>query len=495
MNRSVGRIAASLLASTLLLFGSVGRAEDFAFFHEHVLGTSLELRVRAESFPAAQRAEQAALAEINRLSAIYSHYDASSELSKFARTPQGQRVEISPELAKVLRLCEQWSQRSEGAFNPGVEPLAKLWRDAAQRAELPGANELASSVRAARGPHWQLSDDGAYAVRVSDAGLTLNAIAKGVILDRVAATLQKLPQVGGVLINIGGDIRVAGALTAKVLVADSRGAIGNSRNSPTLKLAHGAVATSGDAERYLEIGGRRYSHILDPRSGQPVSHHPRVTVLAGDAATADVLATICSVLPTDESLELVESLADAECILTLPDGRMIASSNWPGEPPQYVSVGEKSPHELLLQFEIARPAGARQYRRPYVAVWIEDKDGFPVKTLSLFLMKNNPGPRWHRDLRRWYRGEQLRRAVEELDVIETVSNPTRNPGKYKVAWDGRDNAGKLLPPGEYTLLIESAREHGAYRLIKTDFTFGKSFTADLKSNEEISSAKVEYTVK
>ena len=80
-------------------------------------------------------------------------------------------------------------------------------------------------------------------------------------------------------------------------------------------------------------------------------------------------------------------------------------------------------------------------------------------------------------------------------MIETVSNPTRNPGKYKVAWDGRDNAGKLLPPGEYTLLIESAREHGAYRLIKTDFTFGKSFTADLKSNEEISSAKVEYTVK
>ena len=68
---------------------------------------------------------------------------------------------------------------------------------------------------------------------------------------------------------------------------------------------------------------------------------------------------------------------------------------------------------MLIEFEITKAENAGRYRRPYVAVWIADKDGFPVKTLLLFLMKNQPGPRWHRDLRRWYADE-----VAKLEVAE-----------------------------------------------------------------------------
>ena len=148
---------------------------------------------------------------------------------------------------------------------------------------------------------------------------------------------------------------------------------------------------------------------------------------------------------------------------------------------------------MLVEFEIAKSDDSRRYRRPYVAVWIEDADGFPVKTLSLFLMQNNPGPRWYRDLRRWYADNQVRRLVDEADIIQTVSKPTRNPGKYKVSWDGKDDSGKLLKPGEYTVLIEAAREHGTYQLSKHNFTLGKSFDTKLKPNAEINAASIRYT--
>ncbi|MCA9264741.1 MAG: DUF2271 domain-containing protein, partial [Planctomycetales bacterium] len=270
-----------------------------------------------------------------------------------------------------------------------------------------------------------------------------------------------------------------------------------------------------NSERTFSIQGRTFSHIVDPRTGWPVAQTLSATVLAESAATADVLATICSVLSPDESVLLVESIPRAACLIVTANGQRHASASWPGErlsalpsfPGETVasvqpagvatstteSRSRETGHEMVVDFEIRRSEDDRRYRRPYVAVWVEDKDGYPVKTLSLFLMTNDPGPRWHRDLRRWYSDEQVRNLAEGSDLIATVSKPTRNPGKYSVNWDGRDNAGKLIAPGEYTLLIEAAREHGTYQLMKHKFQFGgKSFEETLKGNVEIGSAKVKY---
>ncbi|MCA9257910.1 MAG: DUF2271 domain-containing protein [Planctomycetales bacterium] len=131
--------------------------------------------------------------------------------------------------------------------------------------------------------------------------------------------------------------------------------------------------------------------------------------------------------------------------------------------------------------------------RAQLAVWIEDAEGVPVRTLCLFVMKNDPGPRWHRDLRRWYAGDQMRMLVDDRDLIATVAKPTRNPGRYKASWDGKDDAGKMAPHGKYTLYIEAAREHGTYQLMKHDFQWGgKPFQSELKPNVEIGSAKIRY---
>lgn len=144
--------------------------------------------------------------------------------------------------------------------------------------------------------------------------------------------------------------------------------------------------------------------------------------------------------------------------------------------------------ELSIDLTIATIEG-RRVRRPYVAVWIEDAAGSAVRTLSLWIQKDRPGPRWHPDLRRWWRKEETDRDK----LVETVSSATRGPGKYSLVWDGKDDAGKPLNQGRYTLVIEAVREHGTYGVMKKELDLGKKpLRATLEGNEEIEGATVEF---
>lgn len=151
--------------------------------------------------------------------------------------------------------------------------------------------------------------------------------------------------------------------------------------------------------------------------------------------------------------------------------------------------------EVLVNFEINQPSAERgRYRRPYIAVWVEDPDGHAVRTLSLWVSFGGAGPfQWLPDLKRWHTADQDRKLTEKKEILFTVSRPTRPPGKYKVIWDGKDNNGKQLAGGEYTITIEAAREHGTYQSIrKVVLLDGKPFTEELKGNVEIKSASIEY---
>ncbi|HBE69739.1 MAG TPA: hypothetical protein DDW52_16460, partial [Planctomycetaceae bacterium] len=140
-----------------------------------------------------------------------------------------------------------------------------------------------------------------------------------------------------------------------------------------------------------------------------------------------------------------------------------------------------------------RPKGSR-YRRPYVAIWLEDAEGFPVKTAILWIQTEQPGPRWHRDLTRWYRNNRMRKAVEKEKLIGTISSATRGAGEYQAVFDGTDNAGKKLPSGTYTLCLEVAREHGTYQLIREKVKLDGSAIAkqELKGNIEMSKVAYQY---
>ena len=148
--------------------------------------------------------------------------------------------------------------------------------------------------------------------------------------------------------------------------------------------------------------------------------------------------------------------------------------------------------ELAVDLEIAPQQGYR-YHRPYVAVWVEDANGKPVRTLSVWVNTSGRGPRYIRELRRWFTMERDQEDAGGPDLITTVSSATRLPGQYTVTWNGRDDRGNVVDQGAYRVVIEAAREHGSYQLMQQDLTLGaKPVAADLGSNEEIGRARVEY---
>ena len=155
---------------------------------------------------------------------------------------------------------------------------------------------------------------------------------------------------------------------------------------------------------------------------------------------------------------------------------------------------EAAPPRMLLEVAINKPSNpGRGYRRPYVAAWLTDQDGFPVRTILLWVQQDAKGRRWVPDLRKWNADDRIRGIVDDKDLVDAVSGPTRSAGNHKVGWDGLDDNGEPLPPGTYTLYIEAAREHGTYQSIREKLELGeKTFEMDLKGNEEIKSVHVKY---
>lgn len=139
--------------------------------------------------------------------------------------------------------------------------------------------------------------------------------------------------------------------------------------------------------------------------------------------------------------------------------------------------------------EPGRKDGRGGAKRPFLAVWIEDKDNFPLRTVALWFHGN----RWLPDLRAWSHAHQLRAKAEGTQIADTISSATRSPGKYTVKWDGKDAAGQLVSRGKYTVIIEIAREHGTHQLIKQEVDFsGEAAHVDLPSNVELASASLDY---
>jgi thiamine biosynthesis lipoprotein ApbE len=499
---------------------SARSAEDFVFRHENVMGTSLELRVRATTPRAATAAETRVLAEIDRLSAIFSGYDAESEFSKLQKTPHSP-IKVSPELLTILKAADYWMEKSGGAFDPRVESLTRLWTRAAKADRAPSAAELADVLQKIRAPAWRIESTSGLVEYRSDQPVSLNAIAKGYIVGKAAVrAFEGDRSVLGVLLNIGGDLRVAGDMTARIGVASPFHDSETSAPITRVEVRDKAVATSGNYKRGFQIQGKWYSHIFDPRTGRPVDHVTGATVIAADSTTADALATICNVLSIDESLRLVKSIPGVECLLISGDGRIARSDGFnryeaPLEKTQSAQVNPKAKSEagstdgrspaadaasgaefeLAIKFEIeSKNNNGRRYRRPYVAIWIEDKEGRSLRTVILWVSLGGAGPeRWIHELKRWHRDDKARRESDDLDLLHTMARATSVPGVYEAIWDGKDDHGKAVPDGEYTLFIEAAREHGTYQIIRKPIILErKPFTAQLKGDIEIKSASIAY---
>jgi thiamine biosynthesis lipoprotein len=294
-------------------------------------------------------------------------------------------------------------------------------------------------------------------------------------------------------------------LTQRVDIADPRASAENDHPMDTVVLRDRAIATSGGYRRGFEVAGEHHSHLIDPRTAMPAAAVLSSTVIAPDAATAGALATALSILSPRESQALMERHPEAQYLLVTANGGQVASDGWAGyqephlRPAAYrVDAGAGVPvttganwnqsMELMIKLELPRIDNPR-YRRPYVAVWVEDKDKYPVRTIALWFQK----PRYLNEMTNWYRDDQVRNLSEGTDISATVSSATRPPGEYTLRWDGKDNAGKLVKAGKYTVVVEAAREHGGHSVDRQEFDFNG--TADLKTlpaSDELGAVQLDY---
>jgi len=182
----------------------------FTFHQEQVLGTSMDLAVATRDRAKAQACEKAVLDEIERLAGILSTYEPTSEISKL--NSSGQSAKCSPELIEVLAAAQIWQERSGGAFNIQVGAMTDLWRKAEKAGRLPAEQQLTAIAKQINKPAFELDAKSSRVKRVSRQPITVDALAKGYIIEKaVAAGRKACPDAAGILLDIGGDLYASGS--------------------------------------------------------------------------------------------------------------------------------------------------------------------------------------------------------------------------------------------------------------------------------------------
>ncbi len=285
-------------------------------YERPAMGTTFRVVVYAQDRRGADSAAEAAFARIEALDRRLSDWDPSSEvrrlttpLESWCGLPGG--GEVSEDLWAVLVAAQAVAEMTNGAFDVTVGPYVRLWRRAFRQGELPGAERLASAAWSVG--HFRLvlsAWERSVELRGPGMQIDLGGIAKGYALDQALLELEAagFPRA---LVDGGGDV-VAGApppgRDGWSIGIDADG----SGPETELALARGAVATSGDAFQHVEIGGVRYSHLVDPRTGQALTTRTAATVIAPDGTTADALASALCVMGPEEGLALIERLPQVE---------------------------------------------------------------------------------------------------------------------------------------------------------------------------------------
>ena len=407
------------------------------------------------------------LAEIDRLTAILSTYDAASEISRVMR---GEPV-VSNELAHVLDLYRLWTDRTAGALHLNLGAVTRLWQQAAVIQALPTAAELRAAFAAPR----------AY---------NIDALGKGFIIDRAVEVARRIAPAG--LLNIGGDLRAWGNQTWTIGVANPFHSADNAPAAATFQLRDAAVTTSGSYLRSFVIAGVRFSHLIDPRTLWPITDlHRNATVRAADCVTSNAISTAMCVLGPTDGAAVCDSFATGrlcvgeDVLETAGDLADATPTRGCTAPAPAVKDGAPWPKDFRVEIPIVLKApGGQKVKRPYVAVWVEDSKGKPIRNIAVWGNRDKYIP----DLSTWFKliNGNLRGAL-------AFASATRAAGTYTLYWDGKSDAGVMMPQGSYKVRIEINREHGQHAEQSATVKCGTdSDTATAAATAESDESKIEY---
>lgn len=286
------------------------------------MGSTFEVIAYAPDQTTAQRGLEAAFARIEQLNQIFSDYDSESEACRLSHaSPMPEAVPVSAEMFTVLDYSAQLSRATDGAFDVTVGPVSRLWRRARRQKQLPAPHRLREALASVGYQHLELEAFGRKAQLVAPGmRLDFGGVAVGYAVDEALTVLNR-HGLTRVLVNGSGDMALGdgppGEAGWRIGVAPLEP---NQPPTRFLRLARCGVSTSGDAWQFVEIDNRRYSHIVDPKTGLGLTTRSSVTVIAPRGMAADGLATAVSVLGVEQGMSLVERTCGAACLMVCVEG-------------------------------------------------------------------------------------------------------------------------------------------------------------------------------
>ncbi len=285
------------------------------------LGTVVEIQVRHAERGKAEAAMAMASAEVRRVEALFNSYDPQSPIG-IINSSASTSFPASPEVYAVMRQCDAFWKSTAGAFDAGVGAVSDAWGFRGGKPDVPPAGRLQQSMKRSGWRHVRLREEGRVQ-RAVPVQFDFGAIIPGYAVDCAVAVLKR-EGITEALVDGGGEIRsTGGEWTIGIQHPRKKGEI-----LRRLRLQGAAVATSGDYEQYFEKDGRRYHHILDPRTGFPAASCQSVTVLAADGVTADALSTGFFVLGPQETMRRVREMPDVHAMVVDAAGAVHVSEGF-----------------------------------------------------------------------------------------------------------------------------------------------------------------------
>lgn len=260
------------------------------------MGMQTRIVVYAPNQAKAEEACGAAFARIAELDSILSDYREDSELMRLCARSGTGTVRVSTDLFRVLQRSQEIAEATNGAFDVTAGPVIRVWRQARRTGKLPSVTAI-NNARSRTGWQSMTLDMHRRTVRLTKPGmqLDLGGIAKGYACDEARRVLER-HGIRSALIEMGGDLVLSGAPPGRSGWTVEVPNAGTANGSATMTLRDCAVSSSGDTEQFAVIGGRRYSHVVDPRTGHASTNRVQATVIARDGFTSDPLSTAMTLL-------------------------------------------------------------------------------------------------------------------------------------------------------------------------------------------------------
>lgn len=283
---------------------------------EIALGTLVEIQVRGKDGERARNAVRRAAEEIRRVDRLFSRHDPQSPLWQINHGPLARR-DVPPEIFRMMQRCDSLWQETGGAFDASLGVLAQAWGFYGERPAVPDGKALQEARGRSGWRHVRLGQAGTME-RAAPVEFDFGALAKGYAVDRAVEVLSR-EGAGEALVDAGGEIRATGG----AWVIGIRHPRREKEILRRLDLQGRAVATSGDYERFFEQGGKRYCHILDPRTGHPAMEVQSVTVVASQCEEADALATALFVAGPAAGKDMLGRFPGAMALFVDAQGTML----------------------------------------------------------------------------------------------------------------------------------------------------------------------------